>query len=210
MEERHDSCSGKFHTDCKSRGGGRKDSTRDVLHRKWGETFAGFEERRAERNTCYDLQTGISAHYDDTPVRSVVVAKTDGAFGQPLSADSATNCYPDSGPAPWLAWANAIGAFEKRDPRMTMNNLDNNLLLRLLYILHRGWVEARLLAQGHRWQQLYDLTDTLELLPSAITRWTPKELQATRENLVAYETRYPESFQYSHHLDLDSPPPPPF
>jgi hypothetical protein len=93
---------------------------------------------------------------------------------------------------------------------MIMDNLDNKLLLRLLFILHRGWVEARMLTQGQRWQQLYDLTDTLELLPSAITRWTPDELQATRENLVAYETKYPEAFKYAQHLDLNSPPPPPF
>ena len=91
-----------------------------------------------------------------------------------------------------------------------MDNLDKNLLLRLLFILHRGWVEARLLAQGQQWQQLYDLSDTLELLPSAMSHWTPEELQTTRANLTAYESKYPNAFQYSRYLDLNADPPPPF
>lgn len=92
-----------------------------------------------------------------------------------------------------------------------MNNPDAKLLLRLLFILHRGWIEARLLAQGQRWQQLYDLTDTLEPLPAAISRWSEDELAATRLNLVTYEAKYPEnSFEYSRYLDLTSPEPPPF
>lgn len=92
-----------------------------------------------------------------------------------------------------------------------MNTPDPTLLLRLLFILHRGWTEARLLAQGQRWQQLYDLTDALETLPAALTRWSDEELNATRFNLHAYEIKYPENpFQYSQYLDLTAPPPPPF
>ncbi len=92
-----------------------------------------------------------------------------------------------------------------------MNNPDPILLLRLLFILHRGWIEARLLAQGQHWQQLYDLTDALEPLPAALTRWNDEELEATRFNLTAYETKYLETtFQYSQYLDLTAPPPPPF
>lgn len=92
-----------------------------------------------------------------------------------------------------------------------MNTPDPILLLRLLFILHRGWVEARLLAQGQQWQQLYDLTDALEPLPAALTRWNDDELDATRFNLTAYETKYPENtFHYSHYLNLTTPPPPSF
>lgn len=93
---------------------------------------------------------------------------------------------------------------------MNMNNFDKGLLMRLLFILHRGWIEARLLAQGQRWQQLYDLADALELLPSAIAKWTTEELQAVRNNIIKYEKKYPESFQYSQYFDLNAPPPPPF
>lgn len=92
-----------------------------------------------------------------------------------------------------------------------MNNPSSELLLRLLFILHRGWIEARLLAQGQRWQQLYDLTDALEPLPAALTRWNDDELDATRFNLTAYETKYPDTtFQYVRYLDLTAPPPPSF
>lgn len=92
-----------------------------------------------------------------------------------------------------------------------MNNPDPILLLRLLFILHRGWIEARLLTQSQRWQQLYDLTDALEPLPAALTRWNDDELDATRFNLIAYETKYPENtFHYSNYLNLTTPPPPSF
>jgi len=92
-----------------------------------------------------------------------------------------------------------------------MNTPDATLLLRLLFILHRGWIEARMLTQGQRWQQLYDLTDALEPLPAAMTRWNDDELNATRSNLNAYETKYNESaFKYSQYLDLTAPSPPPF
>lgn len=94
---------------------------------------------------------------------------------------------------------------------MTMNTPSSEILLRLLFILHRAWIEARMLAQREAWGQLYDLTDAIETLPAAITRWTEQELEATRFNLIAYETKYPENpFQYSQYLDLTSPPPPPF
>lgn len=92
-----------------------------------------------------------------------------------------------------------------------MNPLDPELLIRLLFILHRGWIEARLLSQRQAWQQLYDLTDALEPLPAAISRWNDQELEATRFNLNAYEKKYPENtFKYSQYLDLTSPPPPSF
>jgi len=92
-----------------------------------------------------------------------------------------------------------------------MNTPDPLLLLRLLFILHRGWIEARLLAQRQQWQQLYDLTDALEPIPAAITRWNENELAASKFNLIAYETKYHKNaFQYSQYLDLNAPEPPPF
>jgi hypothetical protein len=92
-----------------------------------------------------------------------------------------------------------------------MNTPQPELLLRLLFILHRGWIEARMLAQRQAWQQLYDLTDALEPLPAAITRWNDDELNATRFNLTTYETKHNENaFKYSQYLDLTAPPPPPF
>jgi len=92
-----------------------------------------------------------------------------------------------------------------------MNTPDPLLLLRLLFILHRGWIEARMLSQRQQWQQLYDLTDALEPIAASITRWNDDELQTTRTNLIAYETKHSgNSFQYSQYLDRNAPEPPPF
>lgn len=69
---------------------------------------------------------------------------------------------------------------------------------RLLFILHRGWVEARMLAQGERHQQLYELADALEILPGCLETLDPETLDIIREELTRYETKYrPSCFEYT-------------
>ena len=78
---------------------------------------------------------------------------------------------------------------------------------RLLFILHRGLVEARLVAQAKKPEQLFDLTDALESLPSYMDSWDDRHLETIRFNLRKYREKYPSpSFDYLRYLDVDPPP----
>lgn len=81
------------------------------------------------------------------------------------------------------------------------------LARRLLYIIHLGFVEARLLALGQRHQQLFDLADALENFSSYIDTWEDAHLDMIRFNLKTYQEKYSEaSFDYLAKLDRDMVP----
>jgi hypothetical protein len=77
---------------------------------------------------------------------------------------------------------------------------------RLLFILHRGWVEARLLGQGAKHQQVFDLADALEQLPGWLASWDDRHLDALRANLETYAKKYPDAFRYLDFIDTYDPP----
>jgi hypothetical protein len=77
---------------------------------------------------------------------------------------------------------------------------------RLLFIVHRGLVEARLLAQAGKLEQLYDLADAMEPLPGWIASWKSEHLQAVRDNLATYAKRYPDAFEHIEYIDKQEPP----
>ena len=78
---------------------------------------------------------------------------------------------------------------------------------RLLFILHRGLVEARLVAQAKEHEQLFDLADALESLPSYMDHWDERNLETIRFNLRKYREKYPSpSFDYLRYLDVDPLP----
>jgi hypothetical protein len=79
---------------------------------------------------------------------------------------------------------------------------------RLLYIVHRGFVEARLLALGQRYQQLFDLTDALENFTSYVDHWEDDHLQLIRLNLKTYQEKYAGvlTYDYLATLDVDEVP----
>jgi hypothetical protein len=81
-----------------------------------------------------------------------------------------------------------------------------NIERRLLFILHRALVEARLLAQAGKTQQVHDLADALEPLPGWIASWKDEYLEATRSNLETYATKYPDAFGYLDFIDKHDPP----
>jgi hypothetical protein len=90
-----------------------------------------------------------------------------------------------------------------------MSEPPNDLKIRLLFILHRGWVEARELAGLKQSEQLYDLADTLHSIPAYMSRWDFKDLEAIRFSLKTYCQKYPDSakrFQYMEFLDQWPPP----
>lgn len=81
-----------------------------------------------------------------------------------------------------------------------------NIERRLLFILHRAFVEARLLAQAGKMQQVYDLADALEPLPGWIASWKDEHLEAVRTNLETYASKYPDAFRYLDFIDQHDPP----
>jgi hypothetical protein len=81
-----------------------------------------------------------------------------------------------------------------------------NIERRLLFILHRALVEARLLAQAGNTQQVHDLADALEPLPGWIASWKDEYLEATRSNLETYAVKYPNAFGYLDFIDKYDPP----
>jgi hypothetical protein len=76
-----------------------------------------------------------------------------------------------------------------------------DLRRRLLFILHRGLVEARNLAFAGRTEQLADLADALEILPCLMLRWDDQQMAMVRFVLKNYEEKYPVGrFDYSPYL----------
>jgi hypothetical protein len=84
-----------------------------------------------------------------------------------------------------------------------------NIEKRLLFILHRGLVEIRLLAQAGKTEQIRDLADILEVMPGWLaegSRVLPSPPEITAQ-LQRYEQKYPSSFNYSDFVDRYEPPP---
>jgi hypothetical protein len=85
--------------------------------------------------------------------------------------------------------------------------MNQELQRRLLFIVHRGLVEARLLGQAKKHEQLFDLADALEPMPGYMDNWDDRHLEIIRFNLMKYRDKYPSpSFDYLRYLDVDPPP----
>jgi hypothetical protein len=82
-----------------------------------------------------------------------------------------------------------------------------DLQRRLLFIVHRGLVEVRLLAQAGKNTQAYDLADALEPIPGWIVLWKEEHLDDVRANIATYAAKYPDAFGYLDFLDKFDPPP---
>jgi len=87
----------------------------------------------------------------------------------------------------------------------------NDLQHRLLFILHYGCVEARLLAMGKQSEQIFQLMDILELIPKCIAGIHSEETKAyieiIRQSFTEYKKKFPTSnFDYNRFLDIDKPP----
>lgn len=78
---------------------------------------------------------------------------------------------------------------------------------RLLFVLHRGLIEARELARLSRTEELIFLTDVLELIPGYLDRENPETLEVIRVGLKDYRDRFPNgTFDYIRCLDVDPLP----
>jgi hypothetical protein len=88
-----------------------------------------------------------------------------------------------------------------------MNQHRPDLAKRLLFILHRGLVQARNLALCEGNQQLADLADALEILPGLIDDWKDGHLELVRAILKTYQEKYPGSpYDYLAELESDATP----
>lgn len=84
---------------------------------------------------------------------------------------------------------------------------DEELRRRLLFILHRALVEARLLAQANKHEQLMALADTMEPIPGHLQDLERCDLEGIRFSLRTYRTKFPSpSFDYLRYLDVDPVP----
>jgi len=72
-----------------------------------------------------------------------------------------------------------------------MKEPPEDIKLRLLFILHRAFVEARLLAGGNKGRQVCDLADALELIPGMLKNWQDGDLERVRSLLKTYQDKYP-------------------
>jgi hypothetical protein len=78
------------------------------------------------------------------------------------------------------------------------------VLQKLHVILHRSLVESRSLALAQNCRQLYDLADTLEILPGLMARWDTQHLDTIRSALQNYQAGYRgAAYDYLSILDMD-------
>jgi hypothetical protein len=84
----------------------------------------------------------------------------------------------------------------------------SEMKLRLLFILHRGFVEARLLSAAGKASQVFDLADALELIPGMLKDWKVGDLDRIRDLLRVYQDKYPiGGFDFTARLDDANPLP---
>jgi hypothetical protein len=71
-----------------------------------------------------------------------------------------------------------------------MTEPSEDLKLRLLFILHRGLVEVRLLAGTNKSNQVFDLADALELIPGMLKDWHDDDFDRITTLLKTYQDKY--------------------
>jgi len=87
-----------------------------------------------------------------------------------------------------------------------MKEPPEDIKLRMLFILHRGFVETRLLAGADKSMQVFDLADTLELIPGMLKNWNDGDLEQVRSLLKTYQDKYPKSgFDFLSRLSDQNP-----
>lgn len=74
---------------------------------------------------------------------------------------------------------------------------------KLLVILQRCFHELRDLASSGQWQQIYDLADTVEIIPALMLRWEEKNLDRVREVLAIYQSKHVHAYDYLSILNMD-------
>ncbi len=85
-----------------------------------------------------------------------------------------------------------------------MKTMSEVLLKKIYYLLHRSLVESRNLALRQRHEQIHDLADTFEIIPSFLLNWDDESLDRIREIIESYQSKYkPEAYDYLSVLNMD-------
>jgi hypothetical protein len=87
-----------------------------------------------------------------------------------------------------------------------MKALNPELHRRLMYVLYRALNDARSLALAGRSDQIAELTDAIETMPSEMNNWREDSLESIRFNLQTYEQKFPEVSGYTRFLDREDVP----
>jgi hypothetical protein len=83
-----------------------------------------------------------------------------------------------------------------------MNRPPDDLVKKLLFILHQGFVEGRNLALQAGHEQIADLCDAMEILPGLIENWQDEHLDLVTFVLKNYRDKYPgRNFDYLAELE---------
>lgn len=72
-----------------------------------------------------------------------------------------------------------------------MKEPPEDIKLRMLFILHRGLVEIRLLAGAGNSKQVFDLADALELIPGMLKDWHDGDKDQVMSLMKTYQDKYP-------------------
>jgi hypothetical protein len=110
----------------------------------------------------------------------------------------------DRGGASGAAEPDGVGASGPGSADVTASpvELTDDLRRRILFILHRGFTEARNLAYAGRAEQIADLADALEIIPGMLLKWDAGQWDMLRFVLKTYEDKYPTGrYDYTPYLD---------
>lgn len=84
-----------------------------------------------------------------------------------------------------------------------MNHESNITQQKLSLILHRCLVELRNLALGEHHQQIHDLADSAEIIPSLMLHWEDGHLDTIRDALAAYQSKYQGAYDHLSILNME-------
>jgi len=167
--------------------------------------FGCFPRSRFERGAGDNLQTGTAATDNQHTVGAALFAEGRHRPGFSLHEYSASDPHADRSGAARAVWPATHHAALASEGAM----IPADLRERLLFVLHRGLVEIRLLAQAGKVDQMRDLADILEVMPSWLSNGSKDNPSAAsiKAELQRYEQRYPEAFKYSDFVDKYDVPP---
>ena len=83
--------------------------------------------------------------------------------------------------------------------------MDRTTKDRLLFVLHRAWVESRLLSREGNSEQAEELADLMEIVRGIIAHDKEDELDMLREGLAAYTKKFESRFDYLACLEAEPP-----
>jgi len=85
-----------------------------------------------------------------------------------------------------------------------MKPIPEMMFRKICYILHRAFVQSRMLAGANRNEQAHDLADAFEVVPGCLPNWNDESLALVRSYIEPYQTKYgPSTFDYLAILDMD-------